>query len=445
MTRQLEPPQHDLSEQMSDVQRIGRGIEAHVDADRSRIEPRCERGCIRGVVDQSTCLQIGEQSWCRHSSMLPCPSDRGGFYCGAMASNDRAESLFDEPDPMHAALSAQADTCRAMGSSMYARLFTDLAADYADNGRTYAILAGRSQRPVHDAIPLRLAGALHRIVLKGLDDRLARHYPSVGGSPGEDYTADVIAHMRDHMDEIDLALTQQVQTNEVGRSVVHLTLMHWLTGRGVTDVDFLEVGASAGLNMNFDRFYACSKRLRMGDPRSAVRLMGDWFTRTPDVPLEAATVHRRRGVDVSPIDVTSPEDEMRLLSFVWPDQRERLARLRAAIDIAKTHRPVIDQESADTWIERQLGRPRERAVVVFHSIVWQYMGSGVQKRFVDALHAAGAEATPDAPLVWARMEPDGPVADVQVDVWDGHSYEPVHHRLARVGYHGHRLDWFDQD
>lgn len=346
---------------------------------------------------------------------------------------------------MWAALVAQAGTCRAMGSAMYARLFADLADDYADNGRTYALLAGRSQRPLHDAIALRLAGALHRVVLRGEDERLARHYPSVGGSPKEDFTADVIAHMRDHIEEIDLALTQQVQTNEVGRSVVHLTLTHWLAGQGITEIDFLEVGASAGLNLNFDRFYACSKRLRMGDPGSAVRLMGDWFTHTPAVPGTGAVVRRRRGVDVSPIDATNPEDELRLLSFVWPDQSERFERTRAAIEIAKAHPVVVDQESADTWIERQLARTSERAVVVFHSIVWQYLGDQVQRSFVEALHAAGTRATIEAPLVWARMEPAGSVADVQVDIWDGSTPQPRHHRLAEVGYHGHRLDWFDSD
>lgn len=377
--------------------------------------------------------------------MLPCRPDQGRFYSERMAQNDRADTLFDEPDPMHSALLAQAEACAAMGSTMYARLFRDLADDYADNGRTFAILAGRSRRPVHDAIPLRLAGAIHRVVLRGDDDRLARHYPSVGGSPGEDFTADVIAHMRDHMDEIDLGLVQQVQTNEVGRSIVHLTLMHWLASHDIDHLDFLEVGASAGLNLNFDRFYACSRRLRMGDPSSKVRLMGDWFTHTPEVPLRSATVHRRRGVDVSPIDVTNPEDELRLLSFVWPDQRDRLARIRAAIDIAKAHPPIVDRESADTWVARQLSRPRDRAVVVFHSIVWQYLGHSVQERFVDALHQAGAASSPDAPLIWARMEPDGPVADVQVDIWDGTSSQPRHHRLAHVGYHGHQLHWFDQD
>lgn len=375
--------------------------------------------------------------------MLPCRAPTAATYCEEVASSSLpgAQSLFDEEDPMLGALHAQARACEAIGSSMYTRLFRDLADDYADNGRTYAILAGRSARPIHDAIPLRLAAALHRIVLSGRDERLARHYPSVGGKPGPDFTADFIAYMRDHMDEIDSALTQQVQTNEVGRSIVHLTLSHWLTTRDISHFDYLEVGASAGLNLNFDKYYACSGQLRMGTPSSEVRFMGDCFTHTPELPRVGARVHRKRGVDIAPLDVTHREDELRLLSFLWPDQKMRLERTRAAISIAQQNAPLVDSGSADDWLQMQLARPSDHAVMVFHSIVWQYLGAGTQSKMREALSQAGLRATSSAPLIWARMEPSGPVADVQVDLWDGASDEPQHFRLAEVGYHGQNLNW----
>lgn len=374
--------------------------------------------------------------------MLPCQSAPTASYCWVVVSPPFSPdlTLFEEHDQIGLSLQLQAQTCQAMGSQMYARLFFDLSADYQDNGRTFALLAGRSQRPIHDALPLRLAGALHRIVLQGKDERLARHYPSVGGKPGQDFTADVIGYMRDHLDEIDIALTQQVQTNEVGRSVVHLSLLHWLTSLDIYNVDLLEIGASAGLNLNCDRYYACSNQLRMGNASSSIRMMGDWFTHTPAIPSTAAVIHRRRGSDISPIDVTEPDNAMRLLSFVWPDQKERFARTKAAIEIAQIHRPIIDSASADTWIHDQLARPRERATLIFHSIVWQYLGTTVQKNLTRAIAEAGKDATPSTPIIWARMEPDGPHADVQVDIWNGQD-QPHHYRVAQVGYHGYGLNW----
>ena len=349
-------------------------------------------------------------------------------------------SLFDG-DEMLRALLQQADSCRSLGSPMYSALFTDLAADYADGGRTYALLAGRSLRPVHDAVPLRLAGAIHRVVLQGKDDRLARHYPSVGGQPAEDFTADFIGYMRDHLEDIESGLSTQVQTNEVGRSVAHLVLSHWLTTLGIEEFSLLEIGASAGLNLNFDKFYGCFGQLRMGDPSSTLRFMGDWFSNAPDVPRVGAVAINKRGCDISPIDVTQPDDEARLLSFVWPDQRLRLERLRNAIAIAKVHRPIVDQASADEWIAQQLARTSGHATLIFHSIVWQYLGTETQNRLKQAIHDAGKSATAAAPLVWARMEPAGAVADVQVDVFDGTSIEPRHFRLAEIGYHGQNMNW----
>ena len=349
-------------------------------------------------------------------------------------------SLFDG-DEMLRALLQQAESCRSLGSAMYCDLFTDLGADYADGGRTYALLAGRSLRPVHDAVPLRLAGAIHRVVLQGKDDRLARHYPSVGGKPGEDFTADFIGYMRDHLEDVEAGLATQVQTNEVGRSVVHLMLSHWLTTLGIEQFTLLEIGASAGLNLNFDQFYACFGQLRMGDPTSSLRFMGDWFSNAPNVPRNGATATHKRGCDVSPIDVARPDDEARLLSFVWPDQRQRLERLRIAIAIAKTHRPAVDTASADEWILHQLARPGEHATLIFHSIVWQYLGTDTQNKLKHAIFNAGKSASSTAPIVWARMEPAGPVADIQVDVFDGSSSEPRHFRLAEIGYHGQNMNW----
>lgn len=362
---------------------------------------------------------------------------------GAMAKRPPQQDALFQTDPMIDALALQAHACANLGSPMYASLFQELLADYRDGGRTYALLAGRSDTPLHDALPLRLAGAIHRVVLRGEDDRLARHYPSMGGTPGDDFPSDFIAFMRDHLDEIELGLATQVQTNEVGRSIVHLTLSHWITLFGVTQFDFLEIGASAGLNMNFHHFYGCCKQLRMGDPQSPLRFMGDRFLNEPRVPRTGAQVIRKRGVDVAPIDITNPEEELRLLSFVWPDQKERFTRLKAGIDIAKQFPPVIDTESADTWLQRQLSLPQERATVVFHSIVWQYLGDTVQQHMKSVLSEAGSRATAEAPLFWARMEPAGPVADVRVTVWRG-APDPDEFRLAEIGFHGQDMKWLDE-
>lgn len=359
------------------------------------------------------------------------------YSCGI--SDVPGSHLLFDGDEMLRALRTQAVTCGELGSPMYRRLFEELADDYAWGGRTYALLAGRSERPIHDAVPLRLAGAVHRVVLRGSDPRLAAHYPTAGGRPGGDFPADFIAYMREHAEEVEAGLSSQVQTNEVGRSVVPLAVSHWLTTLGIHEFEHLEIGASAGLNLNFDRYYAGVRTLRMGDPDSPLRFGGAWFDGMPGVPGRGARVVARRGVDPYPIDVTDPEQRMRLVSFVWPDQAERHERLAAALAVATDHPPLVDTGSADTWVVSRLSRERPHATVVFHSIVWQYLGRTVQDGMRRALEEAGAATTADPPLVWVRMEPAGPVADVRATVWTGGTR--TDHVLAEIGYHGQHMRW----
>ena len=68
---------------------------------------------------------------------------------------------------------------------------------------------------------------MHDLVLAGRAPDLARHYPSVGGTPGAGVGEVFLRTVADHEDELTRAMVQPVQTNEVGRSValpVRLTL-----------------------------------------------------------------------------------------------------------------------------------------------------------------------------------------------------------------------------
>lgn len=346
-------------------------------------------------------------------------------------------------DPIPGALEHQARSCEALGSPTYARILEGLQDDYAQRGITHDLLHGRFERPIHDAAPLRLLAGLHALVLSGDAPQLAEHFPTAGGTPGSTMMRTVLYTLGRHTNLIDHALERGVQTNEVGRSVVLLALSHWLTSQDVGGFDLVEIGASAGLNLNFDRYFAATGTLTMGDPASLVRFSPDWFDTELVLPKEAARVVSRVGVDVAPIDVTDDAATLRLKSFVWPDQLDRFQRLAAALDVARQSPPLIERASADTWLDERSMRPLERPTVVFHSIVWQYMGEAVQDGMRRALARWAHTSSADRPLMWARMEPAGAVADVRVTVWRGGDNEE--HRLAEVGYHGRSMHWLAAD
>ena len=68
----------------------------------------------------------------------------------------------------------------------------------------------------------------------------------------------------------------------------------------------------------------------------------------------------------------------------------------------------VERADAAVWIADRLARrARDAATIVYHSIFLQYPPREARAAIVDAIQRAGAEATPDAPLAWVRLEPEG--------------------------------------
>jgi hypothetical protein len=235
------------------------------------------------------------------------------------------------------------------------------------------------------------------------------------------------------------ALTRPPQTNEVGRSASLIGGFLVIAGEAGLPLRILEIGTSAGLNLRFDRFRYEQGEQSFGPPESRVRFAGFWRNRAPpfDTPL---TVASRQGCDVDPIDVTKPDERITLLSYVWPDQLERFERTAAAIDIAAQVPASIERCDAAEWLRRELAAPGEdRATVVFHSIMWQYLSDETRRGVRGALDRAGAPATEQAPLAWLRLEPDDDFAfpRLRLTSWPG-----GHERLLAHGaFHLGPVEW----
>jgi hypothetical protein len=335
-------------------------------------------------------------------------------------------------------LSLQREASARMGSVLYARILAGVEADYAAGGLTAELLDGRTDRPVHDALPLRLLGAVHRIVLAGQAPDLARFYPSAGGTAQGDPSAEFLRVVDAHRASVDGALDRGVQTNEVGRAAVLAPGFALIARRSGLPLRLREVGSSAGLLLRWDRYRYIADGREMGDPDSPLVFDDAWIPPEPDLG-GVVEVLDRRGCDIAPIDATTAEGRLTLLSFIWPDQAERLTRLRTALDLAASNPVTIDAADAGPWVEEAVAAPPAGAVtVVFHSIVLQYLPSLSRRRMRSALEQAGAAATDDAPLAWLRMEPAGmEAADLRLTSWPGGAEEV----LATTGFHGRDIAW----
>jgi hypothetical protein len=314
-------------------------------------------------------------------------------------------------------LRAQGAGCAAFGSTLYGHLLAAAADDVDRGGPVWELLAPHGADPGGSALALRLMGATHRLALSGVAPDLAAHYPSTGGDGDLGAAWDAwLALVRDRPAEVAPHLARAVQTNEVGR--VGALLGGFLAVARSTGMPLrvLEVGSSAGLNLRWDQFRIRCGPVTWGPAGSPVDL-GDPFDGAvaPLLSPASVTVAERRGCDVNPLDPTSDDGRLTLLSFVWPDQTRRFANLAAACDLARSVPATVDHASGDSWLAEQLSQARPGlATVVFHSVMLQYMTPPVRNRFLATIQEAGAAATVDAPLAWLHLEPRDTLASDMV-------------------------------
>ena len=342
--------------------------------------------------------------------------------------------------PLADTLDHQRTACARAGSQLYADVLEGVAADVAASGVCAAVLGPHAGDPFASALPLRFLGSVHRLVIDGRAPALAAHYPSVGGSPGRDLVADFLATVAELRPDVEARLGDGVQTNEVGRSAVLAPGFAAIARRSGLPLRVLEVGASGGLNLRWDRYWYDTGESTLGDPTSPVRFVGAWRSALeglPDLGDEVEVVERS-GCDRNPLDVTADEGRRTLRSYLWPDQVDRLARLEAAFEVAERVSVSVVAGDLGAWVESGLAEPAPGvATVVVHSIVWQYVARESRDRMRAALRRAGARATPDAPVAWLRFEPAGPVGDLRLTWWPGGD-ETV---LATAEYHGIPVYW----
>lgn len=329
----------------------------------------------------------------------------------------------------------QAASCASMGSPFMARLMQDLAALLPlPKGPLATGLDGFSgdPGPRGQSLPLRLAGGLHALVLNGAAPDLAAVYPPFAGG---DLGGRVAQALSDHAAFLADWIKSPPQTNETGRSAVLIAGACEVAAQTGLPLVLSELGASAGLNLGFDRYALKIGQQTWGDAQSPLCLRPDWRGARP--VGAAFRVVQRQGVDLDPLDPS--RDHLRLLAYVWPDQADRLHRMRVALSLAKAGDQIAKGDAAD-WIEMRLTQPQQGAChMVFHTVAHQYFPKSSQARIRRAMERAGARATRDAPLAWLGMEADGGAegAGVTLRLWPG----DVRLDLGRAGFHGQWVEW----
>jgi hypothetical protein len=318
----------------------------------------------------------------------------------------------------------QAGECRRLGSPLYAELLERAGADAEAGGPTWEVLEGRREESTFSAVGLRLMGAVNRLVLSGEEPLALASWETF---------REVLARRREELREL---VELPVQTNEVGRSAPLLFGFLAVAGWTPLPLRTLELGASAGLNSNWDRYRYEAQGFSWGSD-SPLRL-GDWRFSPPrrgqrrQYP-QRVEVASREACDATPVDASTKQGRRTLLAYVWADQRRRVERLEGALEVAAAHPVAVERAPAAAWAAERLADPVEGvATVVFHSVFIFYLPPEERAELEATIVAACGEASAEAPLAWLRMEGNGEMADLRLTTWPGGEER----LLARAGFHG---------
>jgi hypothetical protein len=159
----------------------------------------------------------------------------------------------------------------------------------------------------------------------------------------------------------------------------------------------------------------------------------------PDPPAAAGRLRvlERHGCDPNPLDLGSAADRLTLRSYVWADERDRLARADAALAVAERDPPHVSAQPAESWLPAVLAGGEGTATVVWQSVMWQYLPPEARQGIAAAIAGAGEAG---GPLAWLRMEPgddpEGPFV-TEVTTWPGAERRV----LAHSGDHGPPVSW----
>ncbi len=344
------------------------------------------------------------------------------------------------PGIMVAAFDNQVAYCTASGATVTARIvgaMRDLL-ERGGGGELLDTIRAWPGAPLADALPLRIAGGLHALHLAGLEPALGAIYRD---EAAVDDAALVGAAIARHEAALLPWLDGPPQTNEAGRSSNFIAAMLWLADQGLPPrFACLEIGSSAGINLMLDRYNYDLGGVQVGPEPGAIRFAPEWQGDPP--PDRHFEIVSTKGCDVAPVDLTDPQQALRLRAYIWPEHAVRFERMDAAIAEALKSAPDLVHMNAADFVEAELAKPQEAGTtrMLMHSIVWQYVPADQQARVTAAMEAAGAKATPDRPLAWVSLEANRVlhIHEMTVRFWPGGAERAL---VTRAHPHGAWIGW----
>lgn len=323
-------------------------------------------------------------------------------------------------------------------SPLYAALSARVAED--PQVRDLAARTQEGQPPVN-----LLFGAVHYLLLAGAEHPLAAYYPSVGGgrAPDEDAYpafADFCARHRDAV--LDIVHTRRVQTSVPGRCGLLLPAFVLAAERAEgRPLYMVDVGASLGLNLMFDRYRYDYGDGRTCGPESPARIRTEVRGTVPfPAPVRVPRVAGRVGVDIEPGDLNDDASARWVESLIWADQMDRITLFRTAVELTRADPPTVLRGDGLDLLPGILERiPEDAFPCVYHSHAVYQMKKTERPR-LDALLAESSRSR-DLAHVALEWLGDDPGPRLHLTHLSGGAGRRRH--LADGDHHGGWIAWVE--
>jgi hypothetical protein len=296
--------------------------------------------------------------------------------------------------------------------------------------------------------PNLLLAAVHYLLLCGADHALGAFYPGVAHvaavPPGDPMPA-FRSFCREHRAALmALVSTGLVQTNEPQRCTVLLPAFATVARlAGGMPLALIEVGASAGLNLLFDRYgYDYGAGRCAGDAASPVRFACTVRgAELPPIPTDTPPVVARLGIDLNPIRADDPQAVLWLRALVWPEHPQRAALLRQVLALARREPPPLMAGDALAVLPQAVAdAPPDSALCLFHTATLAHFPPEARERF----RALIPELARRRDLFWLSSEGSGDAerrGQYETILTAFRHGRRVERRLAYSHPHGAWLEW----
>ena len=292
--------------------------------------------------------------------------------------------------------------------------------------------------------PNLLFGAVHFLLLSGATSSLVPYYPGLTTEPR--LPTGAYPHFREfclaHEGEIRrLMATRLVQTNVVERCSYLLPAFAVIADETAgAALSLIDVGASAGLNLLWDRYqYVYGGRIRTGLASSPVRIETEVRgEREPPIPRDFPDVAFRAGIDLHPVDLTDPDAALWLRALVWPEHEERASQLDAAIALARDDAPELVEGDAIEVLARVVEQaPAGSTLCIFHNSALIYFPKKDRRKFGEVIE----ELSVDRDVYWLSAEGRWGYNYIVLELTTLKAGVVSRRQLAKVDHHGKWLEW----